>query len=281
MRNAGDGGYSRQDFFGTIHHFDKDGKEIGTSRPGFLGGYVDYDAKGRRIGTTEEQIIGPGYTHYDNDHRKIGSSDERLFGGYTHRDARGRVTGHSERSRWDIKDEEEQDRTGSLYGDRFSLPGRSVFGKRSGGVEEDREENEEAGSTEWRENENRDPAPSCGGFGAPAGPATMEVGGYTFSEEDAEALRYAGYDEEELELMNGEERFSALEDAGVDTEGIEFDDCVKPIAVGGIVFTDSDAEALRYAGYEESDLEYMSKGERFTALEEAGIDTYGMEFDDM
>lgn len=41
-------GYSRKGLFGTISHYDKNGKKVGESRSGLFGGYNNYDANGHK-----------------------------------------------------------------------------------------------------------------------------------------------------------------------------------------------------------------------------------------
>lgn len=36
-------GYSRPCLFGSINHYDANGKKVGESRPGFFGGFNHYD----------------------------------------------------------------------------------------------------------------------------------------------------------------------------------------------------------------------------------------------
>lgn len=58
----GNKGYSRQGFFGDIHHYDEHGHKTGTSRPGMFGGYTSYDANGHKTGHSDPGIFG-GYNH--------------------------------------------------------------------------------------------------------------------------------------------------------------------------------------------------------------------------
>ena len=44
-------GYSRQGFFGDIHHYDEYGHKTGTSRPGLFGGYNHSSSGGCYIAT--------------------------------------------------------------------------------------------------------------------------------------------------------------------------------------------------------------------------------------
>ena len=43
-------GYSRPGLFGTVNHYDANGKKIGESRPGFFGGMNNYDSNGKKSG---------------------------------------------------------------------------------------------------------------------------------------------------------------------------------------------------------------------------------------
>ena len=88
-------GYSRQGFFGDIHHYDEHGHKTGTSRPGLFGGYTNYDSHGNKTGHSDPGFFG-GYNHYDNHGKKIGHSDPSLFGGYNHYDANNKSTGSSD-----------------------------------------------------------------------------------------------------------------------------------------------------------------------------------------
>lgn len=91
----GNKGYSRQGFFGDIHHYDERGHKTGTSRPGMFGGYTNYDANGHKTGHSDPGFFG-GYNHYDNHGKKIGHSDPSLFGGYNHYDSNNKSTGSSD-----------------------------------------------------------------------------------------------------------------------------------------------------------------------------------------
>jgi len=88
-------GRSERGMFGTIHHYDKQGKKVGRSEPGLFGGYTNYDAKGNKVGHSDPGFFG-GYNHYDNRGRKTGHSDPGLFGSYNHRDASGKQAGSSD-----------------------------------------------------------------------------------------------------------------------------------------------------------------------------------------
>ena len=88
-------GYSREGFFGDIHHYDEHGHKTGTSRPGLFGGYTNYDAHGNKTGHSDPGFFG-GYNHYDNHGKKIGHSDPGLFGEYNHYDASNKPSGSSD-----------------------------------------------------------------------------------------------------------------------------------------------------------------------------------------
>ena len=88
-------GKSEPGLFGTIHHYDEHGREVGRSEPGLFGGYTNYDAHGRRVGHSDPGLFG-GYDHYDDYGRRIGRSEPGLFGSYRHTDSRGRSVGSSE-----------------------------------------------------------------------------------------------------------------------------------------------------------------------------------------
>lgn len=87
-------GRTEEGLFGTLYHYDGNGKKIGKSEPGIFGGYTNYDAKGHKVGHSNPDIFG-GYKHYDNKGQKIGHSDPGIFGDYNHYDANGKKTGHS------------------------------------------------------------------------------------------------------------------------------------------------------------------------------------------
>lgn len=87
-------GYSKQGFFGDIHHYDEHGHKTGTSRPGLFGGYTNYDANGHKTGHSSPGFFG-GYNHYDNHGKKTGHSDLNFFGGYNHYDTNNKSTGSS------------------------------------------------------------------------------------------------------------------------------------------------------------------------------------------
>lgn len=88
-------GKSEPGLFGTIHHYDEHGREVGRSEPGLFGGYTNYDAHGRKVGHSDPGLFG-GYDHYDTHGRRVGRSEPGLFGSYRHTDGRGRYTGSSE-----------------------------------------------------------------------------------------------------------------------------------------------------------------------------------------
>ena len=88
-------GHSERGMFGTINHYDENGKKVGESRPGLFGGYVNYDEKGNQTGRSDPGLFG-GYTHYDSDGKKTGHSDPGLFGGYNHYDSQNNKTGSSD-----------------------------------------------------------------------------------------------------------------------------------------------------------------------------------------
>ena len=88
-------GRSEKGMFGTIYHYDSNGKKIGRSEPGMFGSYTNYDANGKKIGRSDPGAFG-SYNHYDNNGRKTGSSDPGAFGSYRHRDANGKPTGSSD-----------------------------------------------------------------------------------------------------------------------------------------------------------------------------------------
>lgn len=88
-------GYSRQGFFGDIHHYDEHGRKIGTSKPRVFGGYTNYDARWREVGRSDQRLFG-GYNHYDKQGKKIGHSDPRTFGGYKHFDEDNKPAGSSD-----------------------------------------------------------------------------------------------------------------------------------------------------------------------------------------
>ena len=50
-------GYSRKGLFGTIHHYDSNGKKVGESRPGFFGSMNHYDSSGRKTGHSIEEEL--------------------------------------------------------------------------------------------------------------------------------------------------------------------------------------------------------------------------------
>ncbi len=196
-----DKGFSREGLFGTIHHYDSKGHKIGESRPGLFGGYTDYDSKGHKIGTSREKLLGGGFDHFDNRGRKIGSSEERLLGGYTTKDAAGRVTGTTGRSVFDMKTPDEIAATGSLYGSTLYPHGAAVSAAAEIASESD--EKEIPSETEMED---------------------AFIKGDFISADDMALLRDAGYNELDLELMDGAEFRDALDQAGVDPFFYNFDD---------------------------------------------------------
>lgn len=93
-------GRSETGLFGTVYHYDKNGKKTGRSEPGIFGGYTNYDAHGKKTGRSEPGIFG-GYTNYDVHGKKIGRSEPGIFGGYTHYDAKGNKISSSSPSLFD------------------------------------------------------------------------------------------------------------------------------------------------------------------------------------
>ena len=66
-------GYSRPGLFGSINHYDANGKKVGESRSGFFSGMNDYDANGKKIGHSSPFFFG-GMNHYDNNGHKVGEN---------------------------------------------------------------------------------------------------------------------------------------------------------------------------------------------------------------
>lgn len=87
-------GRSQRGLFGSVNHYDENGKKIGHSDPNLFGGYTHYDADGKKTGHSDPGLFG-GYRHYDAQGNRTGSSDPGLFGSYHHRDAEGNSTGSS------------------------------------------------------------------------------------------------------------------------------------------------------------------------------------------
>ena len=87
-------GYSRTDFFGTVHHYDSKGHKVGESRPSFFGGYSNYDAKGHKVGESRPAFFG-GYNNYDTKGHKVGSTSARFLGSESQYDAKGHKVGSS------------------------------------------------------------------------------------------------------------------------------------------------------------------------------------------
>lgn len=142
-------GYSRENFWGDIEHFDEHGKKIGESRENFFGGYTNYDAKGNKIGTSDESLFGGEYIHRDLHGNKIGTSYESAFGGYKNYDSHGNYTGYTSRS---ILDELPPDRqtSGSLYR-RSGDPPLESYTSSGGGYS--------SGSSGYTPKKSPDPAP--------------------------------------------------------------------------------------------------------------------------
>lgn len=80
--------------FGTVHHYDKYGKKVGTSTPGLFGTYTNYDAHGKKAGHSTPGIFG-SYNHYDKHGRKTGQTFPSGWGTYRHEDTHGNKTGSS------------------------------------------------------------------------------------------------------------------------------------------------------------------------------------------
>lgn len=88
-------GRSERGLFGSINHYDENGKKIGHSDPGLFGGYTNYDERGKKIGHSDPGLFG-GYNHYDSHGRKTGSSSPGFFGSYQNYDKNGKRTGSSD-----------------------------------------------------------------------------------------------------------------------------------------------------------------------------------------
>lgn len=88
-------GRSEKGLFGTVYHYDENGRKTGRSEPGLFGGYTNYDAKGNKTGYSDPGFFGD-YKHYDNQGKKTGSSEPGLFGGYTHYDNQREKIGSSD-----------------------------------------------------------------------------------------------------------------------------------------------------------------------------------------
>lgn len=87
---------SEEGLFGTIHHYDEKGKEVGRSEPNLFGGFTNYDADGNKVGRSEQNFFG-GFTNYDDHGDKIGHSDPDFFDdGYSHYDNHGKKVGSSD-----------------------------------------------------------------------------------------------------------------------------------------------------------------------------------------
>ncbi len=57
-------GYSRKGLFGTISHYDSNGRKTGSSRQGIFGGINHYDENGHKKGHSTRGIFGD-WNHYD------------------------------------------------------------------------------------------------------------------------------------------------------------------------------------------------------------------------
>lgn len=90
-------GHSTPGLFGSINHYDENGKKIGRSDPGLFGSYNHYDSNGHKTGHSNPGLLG-SYNHYDSRGNKIGRSDYGFYGSYRHRDRNGKVTGSSDPS---------------------------------------------------------------------------------------------------------------------------------------------------------------------------------------
>ena len=86
-------GYSRKGFFGTINHYDSNGRKIGESRPSFWGGMNNYDTKGNKIGESRPGFFGD-VKHYDSHGNRIGTTRDGFFGGKNHYDENGHKMEH-------------------------------------------------------------------------------------------------------------------------------------------------------------------------------------------
>lgn len=80
--------------FGTINHYDANGKKVGESRPGFFGGMNNFDVNGKKIGHSSPSFFG-GMNYYDNKGQKVGESRPGIFGGVNYYDKKGHKKGHS------------------------------------------------------------------------------------------------------------------------------------------------------------------------------------------
>ena len=67
-------GTSRPGFFGTVNHYDANGKKTGYSTPGFFGGMNHYDDKGRKVGQSTPGFFG-GLNHYDDKGHKVENTE--------------------------------------------------------------------------------------------------------------------------------------------------------------------------------------------------------------
>lgn len=58
-------GYSTPGLFGTVKHYDSNGKKVGESRQGLFGSMTNYDANGHKVGSSSPGFFG-SMNHYDN-----------------------------------------------------------------------------------------------------------------------------------------------------------------------------------------------------------------------
>lgn len=63
-------GYSIPGLFGTMNHYDSNGKKIGESRQGLFGIMNHYDNSGNKVGHSNPGMFG-SYKHYDSDNKKL------------------------------------------------------------------------------------------------------------------------------------------------------------------------------------------------------------------
>jgi hypothetical protein len=57
---------SRPGLFGTVRHYDSNGRKVGESSPGFFGTTNHYDAKGHKIGESCPGFFGSKKTRFDD-----------------------------------------------------------------------------------------------------------------------------------------------------------------------------------------------------------------------
>ena len=69
---------SRPGFFGTVNHYDSNGRKVGESRPGFFGTTNHYDAKGHKVGSSMTGSFG-NTTHWDTKGHRVGTSQSGVF----------------------------------------------------------------------------------------------------------------------------------------------------------------------------------------------------------